>query len=57
MAVVGLEKTFYQVTENVGMVEVCAFVDSPNITCLITFPFDVNLSTSDITGTHVAIMV
>ena len=46
VAVVGLEKTFYQVTEDVGVVEVCAIVYSPNITCPIEFPFNVHLSTS-----------
>ena len=48
-AIVGLEKTFYQVTEDVGVVEVCAIVYSPNanLTCPISFPFDVSLSTGD----------
>ena len=43
----GLEKTFYNVSENVGVVEVCAIVYSPTIDCPIEFPFDVGLSTSD----------
>ena len=45
----GLEKTFYQVSEDVGVVEVCAIVYSPNAnrTCPISFPFDVSLSTRD----------
>ena len=46
-AVVGLERTFYQVSEDVGVVEVCAIVYSPNITCPIAFPFDVRLRTLD----------
>ena len=46
-AVVGLERTFYQVSEDVGVVEVCAIVYSPNVTCPIEFPFNVNLTTSD----------
>ena len=48
-AVVGLEKTFYQVSENVGVVEVCAIVYGPNgnIACPITFPFNVRLSTTN----------
>ena len=48
-AVVGLEKTFYQVSENVGVVEVCAIVYRPNgnIACPITFPFNVRLSTTN----------
>ena len=49
MAVVGLERTFYSVSEDVGVVEVCAIVYQPDsgITCPITFPFDVSLSTLD----------
>ena len=43
----GLEKTFYQVIEDVGVVEVCAIVYSPTIVCPISFPFDVHLSTGD----------
>ena len=45
VAVVGLEETFYRVSESVGVVEVCAIVYHPNITCPIQFPFNVNLST------------
>ena len=46
MAVVGLEETFYEVPEG-DMVEVCAIVSSPNVSCPIEFPFSVNLSTAD----------
>ena len=46
-AVVGLERTFYQVSEDVGVVEVCAVVYSPSGACPITFPFNVVLSTSE----------
>ena len=45
-AVVGLERT-YQVSEDVGVVEVCAIVYSPEIACPIAFPFDVRLRTLD----------
>ena len=47
--VVGLERTLYQVSEDVGVVEVCAIAYHPNsnISCLINFAFDVNLSISD----------
>ena len=45
MAFVGLEKTFYQVSEDVGVVEVCAIVYNPS-PCPINFAFDVSLSTS-----------
>ena len=47
---VGLEKTIYSVSENVGLVETCVIVYSPNINCPIAFPFDVGLSTSDNTA-------
>ena len=45
----GLERTFYNVSEDVGVVEVCAIVISPNgiISCPIAFPFDVSLLTID----------
>ena len=43
----GLERTFYNVTEDVDVVEVCAIVYSPTIDCPIAFPFDVRLSTRD----------
>ena len=49
-AVVGLERTFYSVSEDVGVVEVCAIVYSPTIDCPIAFSFDVSLSTSDNTA-------
>ena len=44
---VDLEKTFYEVSEDDGAVEVCAIVYSPNITCPISFSFNVRISTSD----------
>ena len=49
MAVVGLETILYQVSEDEGVVEVCAIVYSPNgnLACPISFPFDVSLSTGD----------
>ena len=43
----GLEKTFYSVSEDDGMLEVCAIVTSPGIGCPIQFPFQVSLSTTD----------
>ena len=42
-AVVGLERTFYQVSEDVGVVNVCAIVYSPAVACPIEFFFEVNL--------------
>ena len=44
-AVVGLEQTFFRVSEGVGVVELCANVSFPVIDCPIAFPFDVQLST------------
>ena len=44
---VGLERTFYSVSEGVGVVELCAVVYEPNITCPIEFPFNISLSTAD----------
>ena len=46
-AVVGLEQTFFRVSEGVGVVELCANVSFPAIDCPIAFPFDVQLSTFD----------
>ena len=43
----GLEWTLYPVSEDAGVVEVCAIVYSPIIECPIEFPFDVRLSTMD----------
>ena len=43
----GLERTFYQVSDGVGVVEVCAIVHSPVIDCPIEFQFNVTLSTLD----------
>ena len=43
----GLEKTSYTVAENVSVVEVCAIVHSPNISCPISQPFEVRFSTNN----------
>ena len=47
MAVVGLEQTFYYISEDGGAVEVCVVVHLPDIDCPIQFPFIVLLSTRD----------
>ena len=47
VAVVGLEETFFSVSEDVGVVELCANVSSPVIDCPIKFPFEVQLSACD----------
>ena len=46
-AIVGLEQTFFRVSEGVGMVELCANVSSPAIDCPITFAFTIILSSKD----------
>ena len=45
VAVVGLERTFYSISEDVGAVEVCAVVTRPNIDCPIEFTFTIHIST------------
>ena len=47
VAIVGLEETLHLVSEDVGVVEVCAIVYSPMVDCPIEFPFDVRLTTLD----------
>ena len=44
---VGLEQTFFRVTEGVGVVGVCIRVFEPDIECPIKFPFNVQLVTAD----------
>ena len=46
-AVVGLERTFYQVSESVGVAEVCVIVRNPTIVCPIAFPFTIRFLTAD----------
>ena len=46
-AVVGLERTSYEVLENVGVVGVCVIVFSSNLSCPIDYPFEVRFSTND----------
>ena len=50
VAVVGLERTIYMVTETQDEVEICAIVREPISDCPITFPFEVVLSTLDDTA-------
>ena len=47
---VDLEQTIRIVSEDVGVVELCAVVYEPDIECPIKFPFDVSLSTRDDTA-------
>ena len=54
MAVVGLERTFYEISELVGVVEVCIIVFMPAVAeCPIKFPFNVMFSTTDNTAGNV----
>ena len=46
VAVVDLERVNYQVTEG-NTLQVCAVVRTPNITCPVTFFFDINLSVGE----------
>ena len=45
--VVGLENTPYEVSEDVGMIEVCAKVTAPEIACSFNFSFYILLYTRD----------
>lgn len=46
-AVIGFEETVYIVTENVYLVEVCAIVYTPNISCPIGFNFTIDINTGN----------
>ena len=47
VAVVGLERPVYNVSESVDFVEICIIVTSPVTSCPIPDPFIVTLSSSD----------
>ena len=47
---VGLEKTAYEVTEDVGVVEICVVVFSDHDICSLPVPLQVSLSTNDNTA-------
>ena len=47
MAVVGLQRTFFRVSESVEVVELYAIVSSPDIDCPVAFPFEIILSALD----------
>ena len=47
VAEVGLERTIYTVSEDVGVAEVCAIVTNPDLPCPIEFSFTVTLATLD----------
>ena len=55
-AVVGLERIIFTVSEDVGVVELCARVFEPDIDCPIEFPFNIILSSTDRTaGTYLIV--
>ena len=57
VAVVGLEQTFFRVSESVGVVELCAIVSFPVIDCPIALSFNVSLSSYDgIAGVYIHII-
>ena len=47
VAVVGLERPVYNVSESVDFVEICIIVTNPVTSCPIPDPFTVTLSPSD----------
>ena len=51
----GLERTIFTVSEDVGVVELCARVFEPDIDCPIEFAFNIILSSTDRTaGTYLS---
>ena len=50
MAVVGLERTFYLVSEETHELELCVNVHSPSIECPIEISFNISIFTSDNTA-------
>ena len=49
-ATVGLETESLEVNEDGGVAEVCVVVSTPQITCPIDFPFEINVHTHDSTA-------
>ena len=56
-AVVCLEQTFFRVSGDVGVVELCANVSFPVIDCPIKFRFEIQLSTCDGTASTASFTV
>ena len=44
---IGLERTIFTVSEDVGVLELCARVFEPAIDCPIEFPFNIDISIAD----------
>ena len=51
VAMVGLQQTVYQVDEDAGSIEVCVEIQTTSQECIFPYPFGINFTTSDITGT------
>ena len=50
---IGLEETSFRVMEDVGMIELCAIVVTPDIECPVKFTFNIHLYTVDGTASKV----
>ena len=50
---IGLEETSFRVMEDVGMIELCTIVVTPDIECPVEFPFNIHLYTADGTASKV----
>ena len=50
---IGLEQTFFTVSEDIGVAEICAVVFLPDITCPVEFPFEILLQTASRTAGRV----
>ena len=48
--VVGLERTFYKVNEDMPFLTVCAMIINPSAECAIEFPFQIKFSLSSNTA-------
>ena len=45
-----MEKTAYEISEGVPVIEICVIVHSPVSKCPVEFPFDIRLTTNDNTA-------
>ena len=55
---VGLERTYYSVSEGDGLIEVCAVVSNPTGTCPIDFTFTVDIDVrGDNAGKYLKLVV
>ena len=56
-AVVGLERTSYNLSEGNELVELCAVVVHPDIMCPINFPFNLSFSMAEGTGIYQVFLI